>query len=88
MRYEIKVTVNGHGSDVDVEIYEDDDTLILAGHTKIGTTEETTARQYAENIFLPDLRRNFPEISTLELPIDLVPEVIPDEPINEENPEA
>lgn len=69
-----------------VKVLEGEDVL-LEGETLVGCETEQQAYDYAEKVFLPDLRRNYPrEIGNLELPIDSIPdpepqEVIPDDTV-------
>jgi len=63
----------------------DGDNVILDGETLVGCETEQQVYEYAENVFLPDLRRNYPrEIESLELPIDSIQseqEVMPDDSV-------
>lgn len=63
---------------VAVTVSEDSET-ILTGETSVACDTQEEAEAYAEDIFLPDLRRNYPRlIGDLMLPGDVQPE--PDEP--------
>jgi hypothetical protein len=71
---------------VDVTVMDDAGTVVTQGQTKVCTADEAVARDYAESIFLPDLRRNNKRLAELFLPIDAVPEPEP-EPESEPEPE-
>ncbi|WP_353853122.1 hypothetical protein [Dehalobacter restrictus] len=88
MRYEINTLVGDEITTVEVAVFADDESILLAGKTAVCTTDEAVARQYAEDVFLADLRVNFPrKIAELALPIDTV-EVVEDVPSVEEIPEV
>jgi hypothetical protein len=73
MRYEINTTPRDKDDIIDivVDVYGDIGELILAGKTSIVTNDESVARQYAEDIFLFDIRSNDPKtLAALELPGD------------------
>ncbi|MDJ0305401.1 MULTISPECIES: hypothetical protein [Dehalobacter] len=79
MRYDIIVEVKEKSCEATTKVYDDNEVLVSQGVIEIGTTDAVVARQYTEDIFLPDLRKNFPEISALVLPIDSMPEPTPEE---------
>lgn len=68
MTYEITVTPMGDWLwRVNVRVL-DGESEVLAGETTVSCETEDEAREYAERVFLPDLRVNFPrQIGTLVL---------------------
>ncbi|MBP1990200.1 hypothetical protein [Paenibacillus eucommiae] len=81
MTYTIIVTqVDEYLFDAVVKVMEGE-TLLLEGETSVGCETETEAYEYAEKVFLPDLRRNYPRlIGDLVFPW----EVADDDPIEAE----
>jgi hypothetical protein len=69
----IMVTVTGDQG----EIILDGQT---AGVTSVGTADQAVAHEYAENVFLPDLRANDDRLAGLVLPCDTPPEPAPQDP--------
>ena len=58
-------------------VVREGDGVILEGETHVAVATEAEAAAYAEQVFLPDLRRNFAKrIGELVLPCDM-----PDEPL-------
>ena len=67
MTYDILTSqIEGCLWQVDV-VVKDNDTTILAGRTNVACEIEQDAHNYAETIFISDLRRNFKQISELVL---------------------
>ena len=83
MNYHIQaIQVENYLFKVCTNITEDSE-AILTGQTFVVCETEQEAQNYAEMVFLPDLRRNFPrEIGELVLPGDISPEE-PEEVIEE-----
>jgi hypothetical protein len=77
MTYTINAAKTGNRQyDIDV-IIKDGDTTILEGHTSVLTADEVEAIAYIENYYLPDIRRNVPDVlGGLELPCDIVTPVV------------
>lgn len=79
MSYDIQIeTKHGDEFTITVKVYSDG-TEVLAGKTSVvvpdealeeGQTKEEKAREYAENVFLVDLRKNFKALKELVLPCD------------------
>jgi hypothetical protein len=86
MTYEIEILRNEDGLTIIKAIVKDETgETVVDGQTSVMITEdnlfdtegmrifadiEAAARNYAENIFLPDLRNNFRKIKDLVLPCD------------------
>lgn len=80
MRYEIaKQLIGEELYRVNVTIYDDNNAVLATGETHVCVTTEAEAVEYAENIFLPDLRRNNKKLAGLVLPGDAPPETPPEE---------
>ena len=86
MTYEIIITaLEGNLYQVDVKVFAEDGTELLQGHTQVYVsedsmydaddnqifeTQEAVAYDYAENVFLDDLRKKNRKIRKLVLPKD------------------
>jgi archaellum component FlaF (FlaF/FlaG flagellin family) len=81
MTYTITLTQDGDKFAVQVQVL-DGETVLLTGNTSVIVpldavtealpTQEAVARDYAERVFLADLRKNFRAIRSLVLPSDPV----------------
>jgi hypothetical protein len=68
MTYNVTATKGqGYTVDVAVDVFDDAGALILHGETSVVADSEQQAKDYAEQVYLPDLRRNFRELSGLVL---------------------
>lgn len=79
MRYDIMTElVSEELYRVNVTIYDDNNAVLATGETHV-CGNEADATAYAENVFLPDLRRNNKKLASLVLPSDAPPETPPEE---------
>ena len=73
MMYTVNVTQAGDWLwNVSVSVLDDQGNNVLNGETTVGCETQVEAHTYGEQVFLPDLRRNFPrEIGELVFPWEL-----------------